>query len=165
MSYALVPLDGERLSALILDAQDTLAGLCDNADVIADEAADIAEASLAFYEAYGATAPWFSYLVRRTADHAIVGTCGFRGPPQGRIVEIAYYTFAAYTGQGCATSMVAGLLGLARQSTEVDYVVAHTLPHEDAATTILRRHGFEHVGVINDPEAGDFWRWVLGIGE
>lgn len=163
MSYSLIPLDGERLSALLLDPVQTLAALCDNIASVEDIVSEMAQATLGFYEAVGAEAPWFGYLVRRNDDRAIVGTCSFKGPPHEGIVEIAYCTFPGYEGQGCARSMAAALVQLARRSGTVDYIIAHTLPQENASTTILRRNGFEHLGTVADPDDGDVWRWLLTV--
>ncbi|MDA5193807.1 GNAT family N-acetyltransferase [Govanella unica] len=163
MSYTLIPLDGERINALILDPVLTLAPLCDNVVAIEEIVSVLSEASLGFYEAIEAVSPWFSYLVRRDSDRAVVGTCSFKGAPSEGIVEVAYFTFPGYEAQGCATNMVAGLLLIARRSQDVSYVIAHTLPEENSSTSVLRRNGFEHLGTVVDPEDGDVWRWLLTV--
>lgn len=165
MTFSLIPLDPERLTALVLDPVITLAPLCDNVAAVEEITGAVAEATLGFYDAIEARAPWFSYLARRNSDRAIVGTCSFKGVPHQRIVEIAYFTFPAYEGRGCATSMAAGLLHVARRTDDVDYVIAHTLAEENGSTTVLRRNGFEHLGTVIDPEDGDVWRWVLDLKE
>lgn len=161
MSYTLLPLDGERINALILDPVMTLGLLCDNVSQIEGIVSELSSESLAFYEAIEAKSPWFSYLMRRESDRAIVGVCSFKGAPSEGIVELAYMTFPGYEGQGCATNMVSGLLFIARRSEEVDYVIAHTHPLENASTMVLRRNGFEHLGIVEDPDSGDVWRWLL----
>jgi len=112
------------------------------------------------YRAAVASAParWGGYLV---ADEArrVIGTCGFKGAPDDRVVEIAYFTFPPHQRSGYATAMALALIDVAARSGEVSRIRAHTLPEANASARLLRRLGFDFEGVVEDPEDGSVWRW------
>jgi hypothetical protein len=70
---------------------------------------DVVEQTLLMPD-YDDAGGWGGYLaVDRTSD-LIVGSCAFKGPPtEDGTVEIAYYTFGPYAGQGRAKSMARAL--------------------------------------------------------
>jgi [ribosomal protein S5]-alanine N-acetyltransferase len=39
--------------------------------------------------------------------------------------------------------------------------MAHTLPHKNASTSVLRKLGMANVGEYHDPEDGPMWRWQI----
>ena len=53
-----------------------------------------------YYPKIGYNLPWIGYFVVR--DNQIVGSCGFTGQPKEGKVEIVYWTFKDYEGQGIA---------------------------------------------------------------
>ena len=55
--------------------------------------------------------------------------------------------------------MAAGLVGIASAETDVERIVAHTLPRENASCRILKRLGFVLLGPVEDLEDGTVWRW------
>lgn len=102
--------------------------------------------------------PWVHYIV--TDSGQAVGTCGFEsGPSEGR-VNVNFETFPASKGRGFATAMLRALVRIARHAVPRVVLVAHTAPHEDAATAVLEKCGFEYIGMIEDPECGLVWEWV-----
>jgi len=115
------------------------------------------ESILAMYKRSGFLPPWIAYLAE--ANGQIVGTCAFKSPPQANQVEIAYFTFPGYEGQGIATQMARRLIEIARDADETVVLTAQTLPEENASTTILRKLNFERVGMAIDPDAGQVWAW------
>ncbi len=54
-----------------------------------------------FYPKIGFNIPWVGYFVVR--QDQIVGSCGFVGQPKDGKVEIAYWTFKDFEGQGIAS--------------------------------------------------------------
>jgi RimJ/RimL family protein N-acetyltransferase len=105
------------------------------------------------------TPPWSGYLAVDQARH-VVGTCGFKAPPDDEgVVEVAYFTFPGFEGRGCATAMAAGLVERARTADGVRRLRAHTLPERNASTRILEKVGFVRLGEVADPEDGPVWRW------
>ena len=109
---------------------------------------------------------WGGYLAVDETSGLIVGSCAFKGPPAGDgTVEIAYYTFGPYEGQGYAKGMARALISVARSSPVVRRVIAHTLPERNPSTSVLRSVGMRFVGEVRDPVDGPVWRWQLGSGE
>jgi len=105
--------------------------------------------------------PWtlgFALVHRATGD--VVGTCGFKGPPDvGGIVEIAYGVAAEYQNQGYATEAAEALLEFAFASGQVRLVRAHTFAEANASARVLVKCGFRSVGEVIDPDDGAVWRW------
>jgi RimJ/RimL family protein N-acetyltransferase len=73
-------------------------------------------------------------------------------------VEIAYYTFAEFEGQGIATAMAAELVEMAARE-GVALVRAQTLPEVNASCRILGKLGFRNIGTVMHPEDGEVWEW------
>jgi [ribosomal protein S5]-alanine N-acetyltransferase len=119
--------------------------------------AQTVEATLDLYRRKGFVHAWACYLAEQ--EGRIVGTCGFAGPPVHGEAEIAYFTFPGHEGQGIASQMAVALMREARQASDAEVFIAHTLPEEGPSTTILKRLGFEWLGVIEHPEDGPVWKW------
>jgi RimJ/RimL family protein N-acetyltransferase len=76
----------------------------------ADTVQHVARQTRAFVLREGIRPLWGGYLVVDPATRSVVGTCGYKGPPDGRSeVEIASFTFPTYEGRGYATAMAAAL--------------------------------------------------------
>ena len=101
--------------------------------------------------------PWACYLAEK--DACIVGTCGFAGPPVDGEAEIAYFTFPGNEGKGIAHQMAVTLMREARKTATAEVFIAHTLPAEGASTTILKKLGFQCLGIVEHPEDGPVWKW------
>ena len=91
----------------------------------------------------------------------VVGMCGFKSPPQGGRVEIAYGTTPGNEGRRIATQMARQLVQMARETEDGITVVAQTLPEEGASTAILRKLDFVLTGTVHHPNDGDVWEWCL----
>ena len=115
------------------------------------------QATLELYKRKGFIPPWTGYLAEKSGH--IVGTCGFAGPPQNGEAEIAYFTFPGNENKGIATQMAAALILEASRSATGEIFIAHTLPEEGPSTTILKKLGFECLGIIEHPDDGSIWKW------
>ncbi|MBA4015705.1 MAG: hypothetical protein C0483_00810 [Pirellula sp.] len=122
-----------------------------------DVAAQTVQAALDLYARRGFIPPWICYLAEQ--EGRIVGSCGFAAPPSHGEAEIAYFTFPGNEGQGIARAMAVALMREARQTGAAETFIAHTLPEEGPSTSILKRLGFECLGVIEHPEDGAIWKW------
>jgi RimJ/RimL family protein N-acetyltransferase len=144
----LVPLDRHRLEMLrgLAMSEPLVSVLAGTADM---------------YARTGQEAPWLSYLAAFEDSGDIAGSCSFTGPPEDGRVEIAYFTFPPFEGQGIGSRMAAGLVAIARANAAVSQIVAHTLPEENASTKILQKLGFSHNGTAEDADAGTVWAWIL----
>ena len=105
--------------------------------------------------------PWtFGFTVLHTADDVVIGSCGFKGPPDSDgIVEIAYGIAPGHRGRGFATEVAQALVAHALDDVGVRTVRAHTLPESNASTRVLEKSGFRRIGEVTDPEDGLVWRW------
>lgn len=105
---------------------------------------------------------WGGYFVVDEATHEVVGSCAFKAPPtDDGSVEIAYFTYPGFEGRGYATAMASQLIALARTSSAVRQIIAHTLPETNASTRVLQRAGMTFVGEVMDPHDGRVWRWQV----
>jgi ribosomal-protein-alanine N-acetyltransferase len=108
---------------------------------------------------------WGSYFTLNPETRDVLGTCAFKGAPsEAGAVEIAYFTYPEFEGQGYATVMARRLIELARGVTEVRRVIAHTLPQPNASTRVLTKAGMRFVGEVMDPEDGRVWQWDIPTG-
>ncbi|MCF8325969.1 MAG: GNAT family N-acetyltransferase [Leadbetterella sp.] len=111
-----------------------------------------------YYQTIGFNKPWVGYFVLR--QNRVVGSCGFTGQPQEGKVEIAYWTFKAYEGQGIASFSCHELVSIARKTDPTLIITAKTAPENNASTKILQNNGFQFAGVVQDHEIGDAWLWT-----
>ena len=119
----------------------------------------ILEHTASLYQSPEYASPWLGYLA--ISDETIIGYCTFKSPPRDGAVEIAYACVPDMEGKGVATEMARRLINLAMQSDSVIAIRAQTLPEENASTAILRKLGFENLGVVSHPDDGDVWEWRL----
>lgn len=112
----------------------------------------------ALYTRTGAAPPWIGYLAIDADSGDLVGSCSFIVGDPGGSVEIAYFTFPPFEGEGVATAMAGKLLAIATEAGQSD-LHAFTLPEENASTAVLEKHGFARVGEAMDEDAGAVSRW------
>lgn len=116
---------------------------------------------LALLDAATHADPWvLGFTMVRRSDGAVVGQCGFKGPPSPEgAVEIAYGVEPDEQGHGYATEAAGGMTEFAFQHEAVRLVRAHTLPESSASKRVLTKCGFTHTGEVVDPDDGPVWRW------
>lgn len=112
-----------------------------------------------YYPKIGYNLPWVGYFVVR--DGHIVGSCGFTGQPTDGKVEIAYWTFKEFEGQGIASFACKTLVEISQETDPTIIVTAKTKPEHNASTKILANNGFSFREIVQDHEIGDAWFWVL----
>jgi RimJ/RimL family protein N-acetyltransferase len=105
--------------------------------------------------------PWkFGFWIVELGGHEVVGSAGFKGPPDAAgMVEIAYGVAPSREGRGYATEAARALVRFAAADPRVRLVRAHTLPEPNASTRVLTKCGFVHIGGVVDPDDGPVWRW------
>ena len=131
------------------------------------EQAEVSPDWLARVRAATVADPWtHGFAIAELTGGAIVGGCGFKGPPDSEgVVEIAYGVSPEHQGRGYATEAAAALVDFAFRSGRVRRVRAHTRPAPSASGRVLMKCGFEYLGEVVDPEDGPVWRWeVSGRG-
>ena len=112
-----------------------------------------------FYPEIGYHPPWVGYFIIR--NDQIVGSCGFTGKPEGGKVELAYWTFPGFEGEGISSFACGELVRIARQEDPSLIITAKTAPEYNASTRILQKNGFHFSEVVQDHEIGDAWLWIL----
>ena len=112
-----------------------------------------------YYPKIGFELPWVGYLIIK--DTTIVGSCGFTGAPKNGQVELAYWTFEEFEGQGIASFACYQLISIAHKEDPSVVVTAKTAPEKNASTRILEKNGFQFKEIVQDHEIGDAWLWVL----
>ncbi len=107
--------------------------------------------------------PWALFFsIIENDSGTVVGSCGFKGPPDpDGVVELAYSIDAAYRERGYATESAEALARFAFNSGLVRKVCAHTKSDSGASARVLTKCGFGHVGEVVDPEDGLVCRWEL----
>lgn len=115
--------------------------------------------TMAIYPDQKPVLPWVGYLVERGGE--FVGACAFKSLPVNGEVEIAYFTFPGYEGQGVATHMAKHLIEIAHHN-GVSRVKAQTLPEKNASVKILVKLDFTLLGTVIHPEDGEVWDWCKG---
>ncbi len=111
-----------------------------------------------FYPKIGFALPWVGYFVIRQDE--IIGSCGFIGQPKAGKVEIAYWTFKEFEGQGIASFACKALISIAAQTDPNLIITAKTAPEHNASTKILETNGFVFTEIVQDEEIGEAWAWA-----
>lgn len=110
-----------------------------------------------FYPKIGYNIPWVGYFV--TIQDKIVGSCGFTGQPKDGKVELAYWTFKEFEGQGIASFACKELVTIAKRTDPSLTITAKTAPEKNASTKILENNNFVFTEIVQDEEIGDAWLW------
>jgi [ribosomal protein S5]-alanine N-acetyltransferase len=116
-----------------------------------------------FYQRVGYNKPWIGYFVTIDRDE-IVGAGGYKGKPRQGKVEIAYGTFKRYEGQGIGTEICRQLVLLSQNTDPAIRITARTLQDGYASIKILKKNGFECLGIVHDEEDGEVLEWELKKG-
>ncbi len=112
-----------------------------------------------YYPKIGFNLPWVSYLVIK--QNQVVGSCGFTGQPINGKVEIAYWTFKEFEGQGIASFACKELIAISQNTDSIVTIIAKTAPEHNASTKILQNNNFVFTEIVRDEEIGDAWLWAL----
>jgi RimJ/RimL family protein N-acetyltransferase len=104
-------------------------------------------------------AKWGVFLPILKTENRVIGTCGYKGKPDGNgCVEIGYEVSVSYRNQGYAREVTDLLVDHAYNNGALK-VVAHTLEKDNASAQVLIRNGFQFISSVQDPEDGVVWKW------
>src|SRR5215216_3671106 len=104
--------------------------------------------------------PWGPRLFVTETPPQLVGRGGFKGPPDGGVVELGYEIAESHRERGLATAAVRAMVAEAFADDRVRGVIAHTLPERNASNRVLEKVGFTFDGEAR--EAGAIvWRFSL----
>jgi RimJ/RimL family protein N-acetyltransferase len=106
---------------------------------------------------------WCARVIVRREDGAVVGHCGFHGPPEdvGR-AEIGYTVLSPYRRQGYAVEAAQGLIDWARTEGQ-GVVFASVAPDNVASLAVVDRLGFRRTGVQTDEIDGEEEVFALNL--
>ncbi len=137
------------------------------------------ESGLRLDDAFGAQrSAWSEYANRVATDirntgwsvHAVlndgesVGYAAFvRAPDADQMVEIEFAIFEPHRRRGLARAAVSALISYARQSQEVRVLRACMAPDNRGGLAAIARHGFQHKGTCDEPDAGTEQIWELRL--
>lgn len=93
----------------------------------------------------------FVILTNGPTGRTLIGSAGYKGPPQNGMVEVGYGIVSDYRRQGYATELTRGLVAHAFQREEVQLVIAETLPELTPSIGVLTKCGFRHIGAGSEP--------------
>lgn len=111
-----------------------------------------------------AQAIWWTYLPIHKEKRILLGSCGFKGPPdESGVVEIGYEVARDFRNQGFATEIARTLVDKAKMDERVKGIQAHTLPEKNASTRVLEKTGFHFVEAMQHFEDGLIWKWKLSV--
>ncbi len=107
---------------------------------------------------------WWTYFPIHKQDNKLIGSAGYKGKPtiEG-VIELGYEIRSNYRNRGLATELVIGLIDNALKDTKVKSIIAHTLGHHNASTSVLKKCRFEKVDEMDDSEHGIIWKWKLNL--
>jgi [ribosomal protein S5]-alanine N-acetyltransferase len=159
----LIPFDDAHFQALFQNDLNLLGHLLDvKTPKIWTTYADASDVLPFFYESYKDNGgDWASYFTIHKDDKMLLGTCGFKDAPDTEgVVEIGYEMHEGYRLQGLTTEAAQALVDFAFASSKVTLVRAHTISFSDnPSVSVLKKLGFELIGLFNDPHDGEIWRW------
>jgi len=107
-----------------------------------------------------ARAQWGSRFFLTGDPPELVGWGGFKGPPNGGVVEVGYEIAEAQRGRGFATAATRAMLAEAFADDRVTAVIAHTLAERNASNRVLEKTGFQFDGEAQE-EGEAVWRFRL----
>lgn len=122
------------------------------------ECLDILKVYPDYYKKVGFNKPWIGYFVSLDGVE-IIGAAGYKGQPKNGKVEIAYGTFKKYEGQGIGTEICRQLVLLSLETDPVTRVTARTLQDGLASIRILKKNGFDCLGIVCDEDDGEVFEW------
>jgi ribosomal-protein-alanine N-acetyltransferase len=103
---------------------------------------------------------WWTYLPIHVWKNAVIGSCGFKGPPDSDgMVELGYEVIEQYRNRGYAREITHILINLAFKDDSVKKVRAHTLATSNPSASLLEKCGFKKIDEVQDEEDGPMWRW------
>lgn len=111
-----------------------------------------------FYHTNGFNMPWVGYFIANEGQ--VLGSCSFVGQPNNGKVEIAYWTFKEFEGQGVASFACKELVKIAYKADPEICITAKTAPEHNTSTKILQKNNFVFAEIVQDHEIGDAWLWI-----
>ena len=106
----------------------------------------------------GADAWWMHWIVldlpASQSRPKLIGSCGFKGPPDERgVIEVGYGIVPSHHRRGYASEATHALVAWAF-SHGASHAIAHTLPHLEPSLGVMRKVGMKFEAELVDPVDG-----------
>ena len=100
-------------------------------------------------------------------DGVAIGLSGIVVRSGTEFPDLGYALLPEFEGRGYATLAAQSVLQWALESGRWTHLDAYTMPHNEASNNVLRRLGFQDLGIVHleafDGEASQHWRkWLVG---
>jgi len=103
---------------------------------------------------------WWTYLCIDEGSNTLIGSGGYKGPPDNGMVEIGYGIAPEWRNRGYATEFACALLRHAFDTGDISRIQAHTMAEENASVHVLKKCGFTRVATLLENEEGAIWKWL-----
>ncbi len=96
---------------------------------------------------------WLHFVILPNAStgRTLIGSAGYKGPPQNGTVEVGYGIVSDHRRRGYATELTHGLVAHAFQREDLQRVIAETLPELTPSIGVLTKCGFRLIGAGSEP--------------
>lgn len=99
------------------------------------------------------------------AQPTLIGSCGFKGPPDGDgVAEVGYGVVPSHQRRGYASEATRAIVAWAF-SRGVKRIIAHTLPHLEPSLGVMRKVGMTFESRFVDPTDGEVVRYGVDRAE
>lgn len=99
------------------------------------------------------------WLVIERAAGSVIGTIGFDGPPQGRVLQISYGIVPSRRGYGLALEALQRMTAYANDRPEVDFIEAYA--QSEASASVLRKAGYSMANATADSADPRLFVWGI----
>ena len=106
------------------------------------------------------TKKWWTYFPIEKKSNTLIGSCGFKGPPLNKTVEIGYEVSQSFRNKGFATEITNLLTEIAFKDKHVHTIKAQTLANNKASEKVLQKCHFKFVKEFLDPDNELIFEWV-----
>ncbi len=93
----------------------------------------------------------FVILPNGPTGRTLIGSAGYKGPPQNGTVEVGYGIVSDHRRRGYASELTRGLVAHAFEHEDVQRVIAETLPELTPSIGVLTKCGFRLIGEGSEP--------------
>ena len=106
------------------------------------------------------TKKWWTYLPVEKKSNTLIGSCGFKGPPLSKTVEIGYEVCQSFRNKGFATEITNLLTEIAFKDNRVNTIKAQTKASNKASAKVLQKCNFKFIKESLDPDDELIFEWV-----
>ncbi len=103
------------------------------------------------------------FLAETRDESAPVGICGLMRKPWLEVPDLAYAFLAEATGQGFASEAARAVIAHARETVQLERLIAVVVPDNERSKRVLRKLGFRREGAVSDPAGVELDRFTMDL--